>query len=211
MKNKPYYNLLLDQNIVIDGHFKLNAGNHADTYIQKDKILHKNITREVTTKLLTNICKIILTNINYNDFVITGPAIAGAMFALPVADKLKLQFAYCEKKIIKYIDNNGDKQDKTIMHFRPDHAKFIYSKKVIIIEDIITTGRNIIKTISAIEKCNAEAFAVVYIWNRGDWQFKPEGYLSKKRFNGIIDKNVDSWLPEECEKCKHNIPLTQLK
>lgn len=210
MKNEEYYDLLLDQNIIIDGHFELNSGNHTSAYIQKDKILHRYITREKTTKLLTNICKTMLRNTKYNDFIITGPAVTGTIFALPIANKLKLQFVYCEK-IIKYIYNNDDRQERKFMHFRPDNAKFIKGKKVIIVKDIITTGKNVIKTIAAIEKYNAEVFAVIYIWNIGNWKFKLKEQLQRTYFDGIIDKNIDNWTPDECIYCKHDIPLTQIR
>jgi orotate phosphoribosyltransferase len=215
MKNKNYYNLLKQEKIIIQGHFKLNAGNHADTYIQKDNILHEYNTRSKTTKILSKICKMMMYehlvsshDITENDFVITGPAIAGTMFALPVANKLEMQFVYCEKQVENY---------KTIMHFRPSHANFIKNKKVIIIEDIITTGTNVVKTIDAILECKAEPFAVICIWNRKNWEFKPENYynfknqLPIKRFESIINENVNDYTPEECIQCKNNIPLDILK
>ena len=226
-------NMLKDSKIIKNGHFLLRSGLHSDTYIQKDDILIPPYIRNlIVDQIVTKCVKFLNLQVRnrtgkYEDYVITGPATAGSSFAILVADKLELPFVYCEKENLEKdiidifhhtlskgtLHNTKDyiKQlkNKRKMVFRPNFAKFLVkpkNKKVIIVEDIITTGGSVDKTIEAVNKCGATVDCIVSIWNRGNYE-----PINSLIINSLINKNVVSYKPEDCPMCKNNIELTTLK
>ncbi len=78
--------------IIQKGHFKLSSGNHSDYYINKDLLN----TQPGNKNLITSQMAYYLHNVKEENNVelITGPAVAGIVWASPVADKLNLPFIY---------------------------------------------------------------------------------------------------------------------
>lgn len=177
---------LLDMHKVVKfGHFKLTSGNHSSTYINKDDIwAHPSLSKQIISEFVDVLR-------GYDIEYLTGPAVAGAIMALPVSLILEVPFAYPEK--------NND-----IMIFRRGFDEKIANKKVAIIEDIVTTGGSIVKTIEALEKLNCEITCITCLWNRGGWE-------TDYNFKALISKSVSSFNPEACPSCQGNTPLTDPK
>ncbi len=204
--------LLKRHNVIKEGHFKLTSGRHSHSYINKDAI-YCNPKLFRRTYIATGISiEEFDTNILDNIDIITGPAIAGAILALPLADLYGKIFVYPEKVSI-WVDSLGniveDVEDAIrtsfIMQFRRGYDNVIKNKRVWITEDIITTGGSVEKTIKAIEDCGGEVLGTSVIWNRGD--YKP----SKGLFLPLINETIYSHLPENCPECADNIKLTDPK
>lgn len=153
-------------------------------------------------------------NIKYIDRpdIITGPAVAGAMLAVPISLRLNKAFVYPEKVRI-WIDSLGNittdeedvYQEKIIMQFRRGYDRVIKNKTVWIVEDIITTGNSVEKTIQAVKDCGGLVSGVSAIWNRGEYK------SSKGLFIPLIDETIYSYLPIDCPECADSIPLTDPK
>ena len=231
-------NFLKEQNIIKNGHFLLTSGLHSDTYIQKDDILIPPFVRNTVIDAIAQECDKYI-NVNspyetnfYNNYVIIGPATAGSSFAALVAHQVELPFLYCEKEnlhvrvkadpLTEDVTEDWKTTEKSRkMVFRPNFAKYLKDKKVIIIEDIITTGGSVEKTINAVNRCGGEVRKVICIWNRGTY----EPYFNRKyedgndygefgyniEFSSLISKRVISYTEENCPMCKENIELTTLK
>lgn len=123
--------------IVKAGHFLLTSGKHSGEYVNKDAIY---CIPELFSFITSKIYSIILNKFHSDDFdVITGPAIAGAILAAPVALKLNKIFVYPEKAIYSELakDPNDGVVDTKIMKFNRGYDKILKDKRVIIVEDII--------------------------------------------------------------------------
>lgn len=179
---------LRHRGVILEGHFKLTSGRHSASYINKDSIYCKpNLFRSVFMQFVMSIKK-------YQDKIdiITGPAIAGAILALPVAMNLEKIFIYPEKY-------------EGTMILRRGYDKIVKNKNVWIIEDIITTGRSVENTIDAITFNDGNVLGVSCIWNRADYS------PSIGEFLPLINEQVFSYLPKDCPQCKENIPLQDPK
>jgi len=75
----------------------------------------------------------------------------------------------------------------------------------LLIEDIITTGNSVQKTIDSIEHNGGRLVGVIAIWNRSGWE--PSNY----RIESLINDPVDSWESDECPLCKEGVLLTDPK
>lgn len=170
--------------VILRGHFKLTSGNHSDTYIQKDLIHHFPETYSLVQNALAHLSG------DFRFDVVTGPAIAGAVIARDVASLRRIPFVYPEK-----IDDK--------MVFRRGHDKFINGKRLLIVEDIITTGKSVQQTADAIYQCGGIVSGVVAIWNRSGW--------NQILTNSIVNQPVEHFSPEDCPQCKNGIPLQDPK
>jgi orotate phosphoribosyltransferase len=189
-----FLEMLNKHNIIKSGHFILTSGRHSDAYINKDSIYcNPNLF-----ELLILEMSLIVKNLFYCD-IITGPAIAGAVLAAPIANSLSKIFVYPEKT------------DEIIMDFRRGYDKILGNRigiarnQVVIVEDIITTGSSIEKTIEAIERYGARVSGIAAIWNRTGWKTDKCSTIS------LIDEPVESWDPDSCPLCVEGIPLENPK
>lgn len=172
--------------VINHGHFLLSSERHSDTYINKD-----------SAYCIPNVFKEIVINIfyeqaNFRYDVITGPAIAGAVLAAPISTLTGKIFVYPEK-----IDG--------FMKFRRGYDKVINRKRILLVEDIITTGNSVVKTIASIQICGGIPVGVISIWNRTGWKLPGIPVIS------LINKPVESWDKSECELCKKGVKLQDPK
>ncbi len=190
-------NKFKEEGIIREGHWLLSGGNHSSLYIDKDKMFRSKLFPMVISTMAYSCAKWVdLQKVN----VITGPAVAGAVLAAPVFYEMRrvphgglLRFVYPEKMDGKMV-------------FRRGYDKFLRGKNVLIIEDIITTGKSVAKTASAIYDCGAFVEAVACVWNRTNWTNPYFPVVS------LIYERVESYSPENCPICRENkIPLTDPK
>ncbi len=176
--------------VVKRGHFILTTGRHSGVYINKDAIpLHRSLFGLVIKRM-----SVVLGHLDKKYDTIVSPAVAGIPFGSPLAYKKKKLFIYPEKK--------GDK-----MVFREVLREGLKGKKVIIVEDIITTGGSIDKTIAAVEEAGAEVVGSLGIWLRAE-----EPPPSNKLLYAVVHESVDSYDPDDiCPLCEKDIPLTHPK
>lgn len=196
---------LKNYNVFLEGHFLLSSGRHSKQYINKDAIYCIPGLFSLLVDRFADILDSDFESTGYN--IITGPAIAGAVLAAPVAVRLNKIFIYPEKTTKSEFKEYPIKRvvETNIMQFRRGYDKIIEGEKVVIIEDIITTGASVQRTIDAIRQCGGECVGVLSIWNRGTWRPKNIKLIS------LVDRLVVSWAPENCPSCKSNIPLTDPK
>jgi len=191
--------LLEKHGVVLSGHFKLTSGKHSNTYINKDSIYCKTDLFELVIRNM--IFEIAMSFNGYE--VITGPAIAGAILAAPIANTIGKTFVYPEK--VEDQPLHGDPSKWWKMEFRRGYDKVIKDKRVLIVEDIITTGSSVEKTIKAIQECDGIPIGVMAIWNRTGWH--------KLSIKSLINEKVDSWWPQNngCPLCIEGVPLQDTK
>lgn len=187
--------------VIKTGHFKLTSGKHSAQYINKDAIYsNPMLFDKVVTEMWDKI-----NGYRHTFDIITGPAIAGAVLAAPISllfyDRIPI---YPEQTIFVYPEKINEK-----MVFRRDYDKVLKHKKVWVVEDIITTGNSVEKTIMAIRDCGGSVVGISAIWNRGAW--KPNNLIGCQ-FLSLISEGVPSYWPDECPYCKENrIPLQDPK
>jgi len=193
-------NMLEQHGIVKTGHFRLASGRHSAKYVNKDAIWPKGpcVYRQVVYGLaeLAGVGKPIVSR-RYD--LVTGPAIAGAVLAATVAWLVDKPFVYPEKIVSTYHDQ---------MEFRRGFPAAIKDKRVLIIEDVITTGASVIKVANAIWACDGAVTGVVCMWNRSStW---PAGMPSVE-VRSLVHEAIESWEAKECPLCAEGVPLTDPK
>ena len=76
-------------------------------------------------------------------------------------------------------------------------------RRVLVVDDVMTTGGSLIETITALEKYPAKIIGLgVYIDRSGG-----PGQLPLP-CRAVYRQSVETWSAEECPLCKEGIPLT---
>lgn len=191
------YSTYIKFGIIRKGHFLLSSGRHSDIYIDKDMVYRSPLFTETIRQLAEACYQFSATPTK--GLVITGPAVAGAVLAAPVWYKLNniswkpdITFVYPEKM------DGG-------MTFRRGYDKHLDGKEVILVEDIITTGRSVEQTAEAVKFNGGKVTGCVCIWNRTFWKH-PDFPI-----HSLINVPIDSWTEEDCPACQKGIPLTDPK
>lgn len=140
--------LLKKSNALLEGHFLLSSGKHSDRYIQCAKLIaHPEYCEEVA-KIIAE--KIKEKSINVD--LCVGPAMGGIIIAYEVARALGVPAIFTER-----VDN--------IMTLRRGF-EIEEGANVIIVEDVITTGKSSFETVDVIKNLGGNVLALTSIVNR---------------------------------------------
>lgn len=166
--------LLKESNALLEGHFLLSSGKHSDRYIQCAKLIQN-------PRFCTEVAEIIAANLKEAGIEVdlcVGPAMGGVIIAYEVARALGTDAIFTER-----VDNE--------MTLRRGF-EIPEGSKVIIVEDVITTGKSSFETVDVIRENGAEVVALTSIVNRS----------GKDEINGIpiisaTKIQVDTWDPDD--------------
>jgi orotate phosphoribosyltransferase len=166
---------------LLKGHFLLTSGRHSDTYFQCAKVLQYPWYTEIVCSVIADYFK------PYNFDTVISPALGGMIVGQEVARQLGKKSIFAEREDKKLVLRRGFFLEK--------------GEKVIICEDVVTTGGSIFEVIDIVTGTGAELIGTGYIVDRSN---------GKVIFGvpqvSTIKMDVTSYLPEDCPLCKQNIP-----
>lgn len=181
-----------DANALLEGHFLLASGNHSNRYLQSAKVLeYPKKAAELTDALAA-----MIREAGIEVATVCAPALGGVLAGYELARSLDVRSIFVEKK-------EGGMELRRGFEIAP-------GEKVIICEDIITTGGSALKAAKAIEELGGKVVAFASLANRGfchregsDIKAKPECQLpSDIPFFSLGDFTFEIYTPEECPMCK---------
>ena len=175
------------------GHFVFTSGLHADTYVNKDAIYPH--TREIS-----RLCQEMARRFEKDAIdVVLGPAVGAVILSTWTAYHLTQMRGQDVYGVY------ADKTDNGNFAIRRGYDRLISGKRVLIVEDLTTTGGSIKKVVEAARAAGAEIMGAVVICNRGDVTKEQIG--DPPRFEALVNIQLDQWSQEECELCQNNIPV----
>ncbi len=181
-----------DANALLEGHFLLASGNHSARYLQSAKVLEYPQKASELTDALASMIK----NAGVAVDTVCAPALGGVLAGYELARSLGVRSIFVEKK-------EGGMELRRGFEIEP-------GEKVIICEDIITTGGSALKAAQAIEALGGEVVAFASLANRGfckrvggENEAKPECKLPKDiPLFSLADFTFEMYTPNECPMCK---------
>ena len=179
--------ILKDTDALLEGHFILSSGLHSKQYIQCAKLLSNPQASEI-------ICSSLVEKIN-NKFkkidIILTPAVGGIVVGYEVGRQLKIKTIFAERVNKKLELRRG----------------FTIPKKsnVLIIEDVITTGKSALECNELIKISNANLVGFACIIDRSDKKnLINNEIISQIKFK-IDTYNADN-LPDDIKNIEAEIP-----
>ena len=181
-----------DANALLDGHFLLASGNHSRRYLQSAKVLEYPKKASLLTDALAEMIKESGIKID----TVCAPALGGVLAGYELARSLDVRSIFVEKKEGGMELRRGFEVTK--------------GEKIVICEDIITTGGSALKAAQAIEALGAEVVAFASLANRGFC--KRAGGNSEAKAECSLPNNIplfalddfsfEMYAPEDCPMCK---------
>ena len=147
---KKSLNILRKTNALLEGHFVLSSGLHSSKYIQCAKLLSFPNQADKICKSLANKIKKHFTKID----LILAPAMGGVIIGYEIGKLLKKETIFCERVNGKFTLRRGFSIKKNV--------------NVLIIEDVITTGKSSLECVKLIKKAKAKLVGFASIIDRSD-------------------------------------------
>ena len=137
-------------NALLEGHFILSSGLHSAKYIQCAKLLSfphisRNFCKSLSKKIKQNIKKI---------DIILSPAMGGIIIGYEIGKLLKKETIFCERVSGKFVLRRGFNIKK--------------NSRVLIVEDVITTGKSSLECTKLIKKSGAKLAGFACIIDRSN-------------------------------------------
>jgi orotate phosphoribosyltransferase len=177
---------------LLEGHFILSSGNHSNRYLQSAKVLEE--PKRAT--LLADALAVMIKESGIRVDTVCAPALGGILAGYELARSLGVRSIFVERKEGGMELRRGFEVKK--------------GEKILICEDIITTGGSAMEASTIIEELGAEVVAFASLANRGFCQrngsttkAKPECKLpSDTPFFALDDFTFEMFTPQECPMCK---------
>ena len=183
---KKSLNILKKTDALLEGHFVLSSGLHSSKYIQCAKLLSfPHLAQSIRISLAKKIKKK-FKNID----LILAPAMGGIVIGYEIGKLLKKETIFCERVNGKFKLRRGFNIKK--------------GSKVLIIEDVITTGKSSLECVKLIKKANAKLLGFASIIDRSTKK-------SLKIKTGIISHlkiDVPTFTAKQLPQDLKSIPIT---
>ena len=187
LSHKKSLNILKKTDALLDGHFVLSSGLHSSKYIQCAKLLsYPNISKDICLSLSKKIKK------NYKQIdLILSPAIGGIVIGYEIGRLLKKETIFCERVKGKFKLRRG--------------FNIKQKSKVLIVEDVITTGKSSLECSKLIVKAKAKVIGFVCIIDRSN----KNKIKIKKKSTSHMKINVPTFNKNNLPKNLKLIPISK--
>jgi orotate phosphoribosyltransferase len=134
---------------ILKGHFILSSGLHSDTYLQCARVM---MQPERGSRLCAALGEIIRQNLKTQPDIIVAPAMGGVVVGYEMGIQLNIPTIFCER-----VDGNF-----TLRRGFELQA----GQKVLLVEDVVTTGKSSLETVDCIKSYGAEVVAEASLIDR---------------------------------------------
>ncbi len=170
--------------ILREGHFLLHSGLHSGFYFEKFRLIEHPEHAVPLFEMLAHHFA------GYNVDTVAGPTTGGSIIAFEVARFLKKRCVIAEKT---------DEGRDFLRGF-----KIVSGEKILIVDDVLTTGTSIKDVVSAVERYGGEVCGIGVVIDRSEKT--PDFGIP---LFSLYKKKVENFVPKDCPLCKAGIALTK--
>ena len=185
MTEKEVEDLLIETSAIMEGHFLLTSGLHSPRYVEKFNVLQKPVYTEKLCRAMAEKFK------DANIETVVGPVTGGILLAHESGKALGTRAIFTERE-------NGK------MTFRRGFTLH-EGERVLIVEDIVTTGGSIREVIDVVKEHGGIPVAVSMLVDRSGGK----ATFGDVPSTALLHMDVQTYKPEECPLCKAGIPMTK--
>lgn len=177
--------LLIKTGAIMDGHFLLTSGLHSPHYVEKFNVLQQ-------PKYTQQLCEAMAEKFkNANIETVVGPVTGGILLAHETGKALGTRAIFTER-----VDGK--------MTFRRGFSLH-EGERVLIVEDIVTTGGSIKEVIEVVKAHGGVPVAVSMLVDRSGGKAD----FGDVPCTALLHMDVETYQPEECPLCKQGIEMTK--
>ena len=185
LTEKEVEDLLIETSAIMEGHFLLTSGLHSPRYVEKFNVLQKPVYTEKLCRAMAEKFK------DANIETVVGPVTGGILLAHETGKALGTRAIFTERE-------NGK------MTFRRGFTLH-EGERVLIVEDIVTTGGSIREVIDVVKEHGGIPVAVSMLVDRSGGK----ATFGDVPSTALLHMDVQTYKPEECPLCKAGIPMTK--
>jgi orotate phosphoribosyltransferase len=173
-------------NALLEGHFVLSSGLHSSKYVQCAKLLS---FPHLANKICISLSKKIKKNFKKIDLILS-PAMGGVIIGYEIGKLLKKETIFCERDSGNFILRRG----------------FLIKKntRVLIVEDVITTGKSGLECIKLIKKSKAKLIGFACIIDRSN----KKTFKIKNKIVSQVKIDVPTFTKNNLPDYLKKIPIT---
>ena len=176
--------------VVTDSHIVYTSGKHGTAYINKDAVYPH-------TKETSQLCRAIAERFADSGVeVVIARSIGGVILSQWVAHHLtditgrEVLGVYSEKDGDSFVIKRG-------------YDKIVQGKKVLVVEDVLTTGGSAKKVIEATRALGGDVVGLGVLCNRGG--ITPQDVENPPKLFSLINVKFDTWDEAECPMCSKGV------
>jgi len=187
MKDSKLMELILQTGTLQQGHFVLSSGRHSDEYWEKFRLLE-------WPRVTEQLCRQIASRYEQSGIAaVIGPTTGGALLAQEVARQLDTRCLLAESAPA------GGRELRRGFMLHP-------AERVLIVDDVLTTGLSLRETLRAIEQFQPEIVGIEVLIDRS-------GGYAITQFDvpcrALLRVSARTYYPEECPMCKEGVPIVR--
>ena len=177
--------------IITQSHIVYASGKHGSEYVNKDAVYPD-------TQATDELCGLIAEHFkDANVEVVVAPAVGGVILSHEVASQL----TKADQKVIGiYADKEGDS-----LVFKRGYGEFIKERRILVVDDVLTTGGSVAKLVELSRSLGGEVVAVAVLCNRGG--VKAEDIGNMPELFALSNVRMADYDEAECPLCKAGIPI----
>lgn len=184
MNESEVRQLFIDTGAILEGHFLLTSGLHSPLYVEKFQVLQYP---EHTAKLCAALAEKFTGD---NVELVVGPVTGGVLLAHEVGKSLSTRAIFTERE-------NGKMTLRRGFMIKP-------GERVLIVEDIVTTGGSVQEVIDVVREHNGVPVGVGMLVDRSGG--KADFGIPMQ---ALLHLSVPTYKPEDCPLCQQGQPITK--
>ena len=185
LSHKKSLNILKKTKALLDGHFVLSSGLHSSKYIQCAKLLsYPHLAKNICVSL----SKKIKRNYKHIDLILS-PAMGGIIIGYEIGKLLKKETIFCERVEGSFKLRRGFNIKR--------------KSRVLIIEDVITTGKSSLECAKLIKKAGAKLLGFSCIIDRSS----KKTLKIRQKIISHMKVNVPTFKKNKLPKSLKSIPI----
>ncbi len=177
--------LFLKTQAIMEGHFLLTSGLHSQFYVEKFNVLQQPKYTEMMCQELAR------RFADKNIETVVGPMTGGIILAHETGKALGTRAIFTERE-------NGHMTFKRGFSLKE-------GERVLIVEDIVTTGGSVKEVIDVVKKAGGVPVAVGLLVDRSGGKVDFDGVP----YEALLHLDVKTYTPEECPLCKKGVEMTK--
>lgn len=179
--------------MLTDDHFVYTSGKHGSVYVNKDALYPHTAESSHVGKMFAEKFK------DEEIDIVAAPALGGIILSQWTAYHLSQLKG---KEILGLYTEKTEEKDQI---FRRGYDRLIAGKKVLVIEDLTTTGGSVRKVVDCVKAAGGKVVAVCVMVNRD-----PENVTSEVvggPFSALGVLKAEAFDQSQCRLCKVGIPI----
>ncbi len=187
LSEKRVIEILKSCDALLEGHFRYTSGRHGNQYFEKIRIVQEPKFVDELGRMMAAEMDDIREDID----LVCAPAYGAVVFGFSTALHMGRRFAFLQR----------DSEAK--MSVRSGFSSIVRGSRILLVEDVCTTGGSIAESIDTLNSAGAEVVMIGLIVDRTNGRLK-----FKSPYRALLSVDAFSWDTEECPLCREGIPVT---